>query len=75
MKVSEMIKNLQEFMKENGDLECWYARDDEGNGYQEVSYKPSLYYIDSMGDILHDEEDLAYYDLTLEDVEKICIVN
>ena len=31
MKVSEMIENLQNFMNENGDLDCWYAKDDEGN--------------------------------------------
>ena len=31
MKVSEMIKNLQEFIEKNGDLDCYYAVDDEGN--------------------------------------------
>lgn len=36
MKVSEMIKNLCDFIEKHGDLECWYAKDDEGNGYQEV---------------------------------------
>lgn len=34
MKISEMINNLQEFKDEHGDLDCWYSRDDEGNGYQ-----------------------------------------
>ena len=29
MKVSEMIKNLQDFMEENGDIDCYYAEDDE----------------------------------------------
>ena len=75
MKVSEMIKNLTEFMTEHGDLDCWYAKDDEGNGYQSIYYEPSMYYVDEDGDVLHDEEDLAYYDLTLEDVTPICIVN
>lgn len=36
MKVSEMIKNLQEFMAGHGDIDCYYSEDDEGNGYHEV---------------------------------------
>lgn len=74
MKISEMIKNLQNFMAENGDLECWYAKDDEGNGYQEVHYEPSKYYVDEDGDVLQ-LEDLEYYELHIEDVEPICIIN
>ena len=38
MKISEMIKNLEEFKKEHGDLDCWYATDDEGNGYHTLFY-------------------------------------
>ena len=75
MKVSEMIKNLQEFMNAHGDLECWYAVDDEGNGYQQVGYDPSLYYVDSYGEVYGYEEDLEYNELTMEDVRPICIVN
>lgn len=46
MKVSEMIKNLQKFMKDNGDLDCWYAVDDEGNGYQKVYFGcPNAMYV------------------------------
>lgn len=75
MKVSGMIKNLQEFMSEHGDLDCWYAKDDEGNGYQAIYYEPSMYYVDSDGEMYHDEEDLEYCDLTLEDVTPVCIVN
>ena len=74
MKISEMIKNLQNFMAENGDLECWYAKDDEGNGYQEVHYTPSKYYVDEDGDVMQ-VEDLEYYELHMEDVKPICIVN
>lgn len=76
MKISEMIKNLTEFMTEHGDLDCWYAKDDEGNGHQAIYYEPSMYYVDEDGEVYQDdEEDLAYYDLTLEDVTPICIVN
>lgn len=79
MKVSEMIKNLQEFMEEYGDIECWYAKDDEGNGYQEVNFEPSLGFVDTYDDgiseVYSNVEELEEYNLTLEDVTPICIVN
>ena len=75
MKISEMIKNLQEFMDKHGDLDCWYAKDDEGNGYQEVSYDSSLYYVDEDGEVYGTLEDVEYCDLSIEDVRPICIVN
>ena len=74
MKVSEMIKNLTEFMAEHGDLDCWYAKDDEGNGYREVHFKPSKNYADEDGDI-YQFEDLEYYGFDADDVSPICIVN
>ena len=75
MKISEMIKNLQEFMAVHGDLDCWYAKDDEGNGYQKVYYDPSLYYVDEDQEVYGNIEDLEEYDLTVEDVTAICIIN
>lgn len=74
MKVSEMIKNLQEFIVENGDIECYYAVDDEGNAYHPVYCKPSKYYVDEDGEVMQ-REDLEYYGLHMSDVEPICIVN
>lgn len=74
MKISEMIENLEKFKKEHGDLECWYAVDDEGNEYHPVYFKPSKYYYDEDYGTLQDE-DLEYYELDIEDVEPICIVN
>ena len=69
MKVSEMIKNLQDFMRKHGDIECWYAVDDEGNGYSPIYYTPSLFYTDGSG--------VVYQPLDCErdEFEKICIVN
>ena len=75
MKVSEMIKNLQKFMKDNGDLDCWYAVDDEGNGYQKVYYDPSLFYVGSNGEVYSNIKDLDDDGLSVEDVTKVCIVN
>ena len=54
MKVSEMIKNLQEFMEVHGDLECYYAIDDEGNTYHPVYYDPSMYYLDEYHSLAKD---------------------
>lgn len=75
MKVSEMIKNLQDFINENGDLECWCAKDDEGNGYQKIYYTPSMYYVDSDNEVYGSVEDIEYCDLSMADVTPICIVN
>lgn len=75
MKISEMIKNLQEFMVAHGVLKCWYSVDDEGNEYQEVYYTPSKYYIDEDGTVYTGSEDVEECGLTLSDVRPICIVN
>ena len=76
MNVSEMIKNLQDFMEEHGDLDCWYAVDDEGNEYKKVNYDPSLYYVDDTEENVYPSiEDVKDYDLTEDDVTPICIVN
>jgi hypothetical protein len=42
MKLSTYIEKLQELLAENGDLQCIYSKDDEGNGYGTVNYSPSL---------------------------------
>jgi hypothetical protein len=74
MKVSEMIKNLQKFMAENGDLECWYAVDDEGNGYSPIYFEPTMYYTNGDGDVRQTLEDFDMDDY-VEDVQQICVVN
>lgn len=74
MKVSEMIKNLQDFMTENGDLECWYSVDDEGNAYHKLYYAPSKYYVNE-DDEVRQLEDIEYFEEDIEDYEAICIVN
>lgn len=75
MKISEMIKNLQEFMDENGDIECWYAEDDEGNGYHKVYYDPSLYYVNTYGDVYQQEDYDEVDEEDKKDLRPICIVN
>ena len=63
-----MIENLHSFMSEHGDLDCYYAVDDERNDFHEVYYEPNLYYMNKYRDIEYEEEDV-------EDFEKICVVN
>ena len=81
MKVSEMIKNLQEFMEENGDIDCYYAEDDEGNGYKAVYYSPTLMYVGEDGDgysiesIEEDRKDGYLSDEDFANFKRVCIVN
>lgn len=42
MKISETIKNLKEIVKQYGDLDCWSAKDDEGNGYDKIHFDPTV---------------------------------
>lgn len=74
MKISEMIKNLQSFMEENGDLDCYYAVDEEGNGYSKIHYEPSKYYATEYEEV-YQFEDLEYMEIDIEDVTPICVVN
>lgn len=74
MKISEMIKNLQNLMEENGDLECWYAVDDEGNAYHRIYFKPSMYFANEDDEVYH-PDDLEYIDLNEENIRPICIIN
>jgi hypothetical protein len=75
MKVSEMIKNLQEFMNEYGDVECWYSMDDEGNDFCKVSFEPSVCYVDKNGCAYSDEEEAEVYSNYPESIKTVCIVN
>ena len=72
MKLSEMIRNLRVFMFEHGDIDCWYAVDDEGNNYQQVYYEPTLYYVDEDGDIYSQDE---VDDEDMDDLTPVCVVN
>ena len=76
MKISEMIKNLQAFAFEHGDIDCYYAVDDEGNDYKAVYFEPSLMYVNEYTEDVFSCED---YDETDEEdregLTPICIVN
>lgn len=78
MKLSKMIENLQEVLKEQGDIDCYYAVDDEGNEYKEVIYSPSVMFKDSYGDIFCEEDvndDNEFDDEDRAELKKVCVVN
>lgn len=74
MKISEMIKGLQDFMADFGDIDCYYAVDDEGNAYRPVNYTPSHYYVDEDGEVMQ-LEDIEYYERDIAEFKSVCIVN
>ena len=57
MKITEMIKGLQEVKEKYGDLECWSAVDDEGNGYNKVYYDPTVMFRLNDEDEIHNLEE------------------
>ena len=75
MTISEMIKNLEAVMLANGDLECYYAVDDEGNAYYPIYFKPSVYYINAYGDVFQDEDLEDEDPEDIAELTQICIVN
>ena len=78
MKLSEYIKGLQEVLNDSGDLECYYARDDEGNGYQQVGFNGCVYYhlgyqLEHRVDSFYDTEDMEEY--SDDTFIPVCVVN
>ena len=55
MKLSEYINQLQEFIKENPEtteFKVCYSIDDEGNGYNDVYYTPTIGYRGEDGEFI-----------------------
>jgi len=42
MKLNDYIKSLQKIAKKYPDLNVVYAKDDEGNGFKEITFHPSV---------------------------------
>lgn len=49
MKLADYIKALQAIKKQHGNLDCFYSCDDEGNGYNEIVYSPSVHNTQTLG--------------------------
>lgn len=75
MKISQMIKNLQTLMEDYGDMDCWYAVDDEGNGYNPIHFEPSVYYANHYGEIFQEDELKNAPPEDLAELTAVCIVN
>lgn len=73
MRLTEYITQLQLIKDEYGDLELIYAKDDEGNGYQEVRYLPTRVYYNKSDRELISESDIEDYDLP--EYKIVCCVN
>lgn len=73
MYISELIKDLQEFMDKHGDLRCGsYEEDIIGIPYFTYCSSPSLFWIDENYH-LHSVED-KYFELDKEHFRPVCIV-
>jgi hypothetical protein len=73
MKLKEYIANLQEMVKENpslNELTVVASIDDEGNGYNEVHYTPSVGHMDEDGEGIFAPEDLEEEEY---EINVICI--
>lgn len=78
MKLSQYIAELQSFLKAHGDLNCFYAADDEGNSYQRVSYAGSLLYTndpDGYNAEMYCEEDFKEMLEDGDELTPVCVVN
>lgn len=78
MKLSQYIAELQSFLKDHGDLNCFYASDDEGNSYQRVSYTGSLLYTndpDGYNAEMYCEEDFKEMLEDGDELTPVCVVN
>lgn len=43
MKLSLLIQNLQKVLDEQGDLNCFTAKDDEMNGFNSIEFDPTVF--------------------------------
>lgn len=75
MKLKEYLDNLNKMVKDNPELlemNVIYSRDDEGNGFQEVYFTPTLG-IFKDGEFYSNEADFEEYGLKPDDKNAICI--
>lgn len=78
MKLSEYIEYLTNFMNINGDLECFYSSDNEGNSYQRVSYAGTLFFTrepEKYSPELYSKDDIEEDDEDCEEFTKVCVIN
>ena len=62
-------------MTTQGDLECYYAVDDEGNAYHPIFFEPSVFYVNKYGDVFQEEDIKDEDPEDIAELKRICIVN
>lgn len=76
MKISEMIKNLQEFMDEHGDIDCWYTEYEEDKVFYPINCEPGLFYVyKDDDDAVCDFNEIYWEGYHIDDYMPICVVN
>lgn len=78
MKVSEVIKDLQDFMEEYGDCECWHMVGDDARDYKldydrVDGYTGALYF--TCEGLFLPEEYINYRGYKDDEYELVCIMN
>lgn len=73
MKLSKYIELLQRTLKYEGDLECVYSTDDEGNAYHKVNYAGSHLYFENLEDYYLEQVDVEELDDYPDAVRAFCI--
>lgn len=58
MKLSEYVEHLQGVLKNEGDLEVVYSKDDEGNDFHKVIYSGCIMYFENLEDYYLEQVDV-----------------
>ena len=71
MQLSEYIEQCKSVLEQYGDLKLVYASDDEGNGFQQVNWGPSVgvFVGDYRGEFIPEDDLAEHYDYINEDLE------
>ena len=86
MKLSEYIKEMTQLLEKEGDMDCIYRSDDEGNAYYKVSESgySNYSYVDQMEDQYEVEsfgiDEISWlveneYIESEDEVVKVCVIN
>ena len=57
MKLSKYIKLLTEQYNKHGDLDCYYATDDEGNFFERIKHEPTVCEIQDNEPVIPDDSE------------------
>ena len=82
MKLSEYIKEMTELLEHEGDMECIYRKDDEGNAHYRVDGSGYTKYVTELqyDNEVYDHEEFGWlldqeYIESVDELIKVCIIN